>query len=219
MIILVANGKGGVGKSSVCCNLAAALVQQGKDTLLVDADQQSTTSRFVRTREAFNSQHPIINCAQRYGPINRTLTDFDNRYEFVLVDVAGYMGSDEMNSALHVADILIMPFRPSQLDLDELPSMVKAIKKAQWINDKLRSYVLLSMAPTNIKVNDIAGARESLLEYPEVTLLNSIISDRKIYRTSMGEGLGAVEMDGKSDSEVNSRREVLALTQEILDGI
>lgn len=219
MIILIANGKGGVGKSTLCCNIAAVLAQQKKDALIVDADQQPTTSKWIRARETFSSQYPVINCAQRYGPINRTLTDFDSRYEYVLVDVAGYMGSDEMNSALHVADILIMPFRPSQPDLDVLPDMVTAIKKAQWINEKLTPYALLSMAPTNTKIKELADAKEALLEYPEITPLDSIIYDRRVYRLAMSEGLGAVELTGKGDSEVSSRREILALVSEVLDGI
>ncbi|MBA8666840.1 Mrp/NBP35 family ATP-binding protein [Holosporaceae bacterium 'Namur'] len=37
-IILVASGKGGVGKSTVACNLAVALSKSGKRTALVDAD-------------------------------------------------------------------------------------------------------------------------------------------------------------------------------------
>ena len=218
MIILIANQKGGTGKSTITCNLASALAQNGKDVLIVDADPQPTSSKWIRAREKFSPDHPAINCAQRYGPINRTLSDFDNRYEFVLVDVAGYL-SDELMSALHVADVLIMPFRPSQPDLDVLPDMSAAIKKAQWINDKLVPYALLSMVPTNTKIKEMADARESLLEYPEITLLSSFISDRRAYRIAMSEGLGVVEMAGKSDSEISSRRETLTLLAEVLDGI
>jgi ATP-binding protein involved in chromosome partitioning len=37
-VLLVASGKGGVGKSSVTANLAIALAQRGKDVAIVDAD-------------------------------------------------------------------------------------------------------------------------------------------------------------------------------------
>ena len=37
-VLLIASGKGGVGKSSVTANLAIALAQRGKSTALVDAD-------------------------------------------------------------------------------------------------------------------------------------------------------------------------------------
>ena len=36
--IVITSGKGGVGKSTLCANLALALVRRGRKVLLLDAD-------------------------------------------------------------------------------------------------------------------------------------------------------------------------------------
>ena len=47
MIRAIFNRKGGVGKSTICCNLAAVAATQGKKTLVIDLDQQSNSSSYL----------------------------------------------------------------------------------------------------------------------------------------------------------------------------
>ena len=50
MIIVLAQTKGGVGKSTLAVNLAIARSLGGGDTLLVDADEQATATDFTALR-------------------------------------------------------------------------------------------------------------------------------------------------------------------------
>jgi chromosome partitioning protein len=47
MIRVVFNRKGGVGKSSIACNLAAVAASQGLSTLVVDLDPQANTTSYL----------------------------------------------------------------------------------------------------------------------------------------------------------------------------
>ncbi|STO18193.1 plasmid partitioning protein ParA [Escherichia coli] len=193
MIILVASQKGGCGKSTTSVNICAELARKNKDVVLIDADKQGTAARWASDRNA-GEVAPVIHCVQKFDNIRETLLDLDKRYEYVVVDTAG-RDSREMRTGMTAADVLLVPFRPSQPDLDTLPHLVEVIAEAMDFNPKLKAYAMLTMAPSNPVVNEANEAREYLAEYPQLELLKTVVRDRKIYRDCMAEGKGVVEMD------------------------
>lgn len=193
MIILIGSLKGGCGKSTTAVNICAALVRDGHDVVLVDADSTvSTSAKWAADRG--ETDLPLVHCVQKYENIRETLLDLDRRYEFVIVDTAG-KDSRELRTGMCAAHILIVPFRPSQPDLDTLPNMASIVQQARDINPQLRVVALITMSPTNPGVLESNDAREILSDYPDFKLLRTMISDRKVYRDAMSEGLGVVEMN------------------------
>ena len=106
-----------------------------------------------------------VHCVQKYENIRDTLLDLDKRYEYVIVDAAG-RDSRELRTGMTAAHILIVPFRPSQPDLDTLPNMQEIIIQAKDLNPDLKVYGLITMAPTNPIIHEEADARECLIDYP-----------------------------------------------------
>lgn len=215
-IIIVGGQKGGTGKSTTACNLAA-LLSADSDILLVDADRQTTSSLWIAERKRSYPKLHKINAAQRYGDIDDALLDFGERYEHLIVDAAGH-DSTELRSSLTVCDILLMPFRPSQPDLDTLPYMSTLIKTHKRVNPKLKTFAFINSAPTNIHSKDILLASAAIEEYTEINMLPTVY-DRRIYRDAMSEGLGVVEMPEKSDSANSAKREIRKLWEALSEAI
>lgn len=201
MIILVGSQKGGCGKSTTAVNICAELAGQGHDVVLVDADRQCTSANWAMDRDE-NETLAKVHCVQKYENIRETLLDLDKRYGFVIVDAAG-RDSRELRTGMTAAHILIVPFRPSQPDLDTLPKMQEIITQAKDLNPGLVVYGLITMAPTNPAIQEEADARACLDDYPAIKPLRTLLCDRKCYRDAISDGLGVVEMDNaKAKDEI-----------------
>ena len=214
MILLIGGRKGGSGKSTIAMNICAALAKAGKDVMLVDADKQASSAGWSLERSANQPNAGIIHCVQKYDETHKTLADLEKRYEYVVVDAAG-RDSPELRSSMVVAHTLLIPVRPSQLDLNTIPDMQKIINDSKIINPNLRALAVLSMGPTNPIIHESNEAREFFSEFPEIKLLNTIIRDRKIYRDSISDGLGVVEIENNSDSARKAKKEITNLIEEI----
>lgn len=208
MIVLIGGEKGGTGKSTLATNLAVWLAHSRRDVLLLDADRQGTSANWVSERTE-HPELPVVHCVQRYGNIFKAVKDLAERYDDIIID-AGGRDSEELRSAMVAADKLYSPVRASQSDLWTADHLNQLVALARGLNQNLQAYALLSMAPTNPRVNEAAEASEMLAEFKELQLANIVIRDRKVFRDAMVDGRGVVEM-----SDPKAIEELLALAKEI----
>lgn len=208
MIVLLGGEKGGTGKSTLATNLAVWLTKQGRDTIIVDTDRQMTASNWVDRRNTVDGL-PKVHCAEKHGNVFHALRDLSQRYAEVIVD-AGGRDSEELRTALVAAQIVYVPLRASQPDLETSVHMNELVTLARSLNPALEARLIISMAPTNPVINEAAQAQELLRELPQFKLSTVIIRDRKIYRDAISDGRGVVEMDNPKAS-----LEIEALAKEI----
>ena len=199
MIFLLGGEKGGTGKSTISVNLAAWLAGHGKDVILIDTDRQRTSSRFVERRNELNDA-PKIHCVEKYGNVYDTVRDVSSRYEYVLVD-AGGRDSEELRTAMVVANKLYVPLKASQPDLETSVHMNELVNLARGLNPQLQAMLVISMGSTHPAVHEDQDATEILSELPEFEMSNVVIRERKVYRDAMAEGRGVIEMGNEKASD------------------
>jgi len=206
--ILIGSLKGGTGKSTISASLAAYFAGRGVDTMLLDADPQCTASRFIERRNDACIT-PTIHSANASGNIFATVRDLEARYDLVIADSGGYSGRELITGAAAV-DLLLIPIRASQVDLETLPEMIEdVITPAKDRNPDLRVLVVISQGPTNPMINETQMAKAALSELG-LDLASVVIRERKAYRDLILAGNGATEGPNSA-----ARAEVQLLGQEI----
>lgn len=206
LIIVFGGQKGGIGKSTQATNFAIEFVRNGADVLLIDTDPQKTSVNWFDRRcesltESSLKTKSGINVISKEGSVRETIKDAAQRYDVVIVDAAG-RDSKSLRTAITICDKLVCPIRPSQADLETIPYVSELIDSAKDINENLKAYCLISMAPTHPFNDESNNAIEVIKNFPNIKLLQSYISDRKVYRDALLEGKGVVELNNsKATSE------------------
>ncbi len=204
MIVLIGGEKGGTGKSTLATNLCAYVAAAGQDVLLLDADRQCTSANWAAERHQ-HPELPTVHCVQHYGNLFHSVQDLRTRYTHVVID-AGGRDSEELRSAMVLADKLYSPAKASQSDLWTIDHLARLVDLARGFNPKLDARVLVSMAPTNPRINEERSATEMLSEFSErIQLSSHVTRERKAYRDAMREGKGVIETsDAKAIAEIES---------------
>lgn len=203
MIVVIGGEKGGSGKSCLAQNLAVYLILKGRDVLIVDADNQCTTTNWARRRND-NTNVTKINIVQAVGNINETLLDLSKKYDDIIVDVHG-QDSNSLRTAMAVATHMLIPFRPKRRDLETLPTMENLVALAKSFNRGLSVKVVLTQCPTlPTQVKRILESKEVCSSFG-FEVLNAITTYRNIYDDADEEGLTVLDTkaDPKATTEIN----------------
>lgn len=207
MIIVIGSQKGGVGKSTLAVNVGGYLLEKGHSVMIVDADDQQSVMSWYNDRDESRQRLPVVSAS---GNIKNTLYELNKHYDYVIADTAG-RDSQELRSGLLAADIFITPIRPSQMDLDTVSHISNVFNTALDYNENAKGYVLLNMCPTNIFVDEAHQAAELLKEYPTLSLVDSRVCDRKIYRDTWGDSVTVQESEN-----AKAKDEIKNLVEEVI---
>lgn len=213
MITVLGGTKGGPGKTTIAVNIATALAAEGQRVLLIDADKQRTLAKW-HARRVEAGHEPRITLVEKRGKLQAAIGDLATHYDHTIVDVTGD-DNEEMRSAMTVADLLIVVLRASQFDAETLEEFTDVISAAKTFNPELTSRALFSQVPTNAFETETEDVSEYVRDFPEVTALNSVIGNRKLFRDSVTDGRGVMEMPSNSASQRRAKTEVRKLIEEV----
>lgn len=202
MILVVGGIKGGSGKSTIATNLTVIMASTCKKVLLVDADDQRSSSDWAEHRENLGVPTSWVTIQLLGAKIHSQLQRMKNDYDYIIVDTGG-RDTTSQRSALTVADMFLAPFQPRSLDVWTVGKVTSLINEIRTVNPDLKAFAIINRAdPQGIDNQDSA---EILKESDGIIYLENQIGQRKAFANAAAEGLGVIELkiqDRKAATEI-----------------
>jgi chromosome partitioning protein len=183
--------KGGSGKSTLCISLAVAAQEAGASVCILEMDRQATISDWAENREAEGPEVAQIE-AQQLEEVMKRLKE--SSYDYVFIDTPG-VDSPGTLSAIRVADLCVIPTRPTPADLRAFKPTLAAVYRLE----KKFAFVLNQTPPRSYRVRDATDGLTVLGVLPDVNIVM-----RNDHQDAIGMGQGVTEFNptGQAAQEV-----------------
>lgn len=201
-VIAVHAQKGGSGKTTIVAHLAAQAAKLGRRVLIVDLDPQESVRKWWDRRPtddiALSVNPPIAGikaAAQEAG------------CDMVVIDTPPRSAATTL-AALELADLVLIPCRPSIMDVDALDKVVDLVARAKA---QKRHAVILNHCPAprgviQAEAGVVADTRTAIDQQYRLTVAPMVVCDRAAFRHAMNDGRAVVEFEpaGKAAAEIHS---------------
>lgn len=191
MIIVVANSKGGVGKSTFAVHLAAWLHEQGHRVTLADCDTQQSSSEWIR------EARPEVKAVRLDNPdtILNELPVLAQDADFVVADGPGSQ-TETSRALLLRGDLAIVPCKASMLEVRALAKATEVIRQAQDIRGGMpKAVIVLSMVGKNYRLTQDMKDAAAALALP---MASTAMILRQIYADAPGQGAVVWKMGARA---------------------
>lgn len=121
--VLVANPKGGCGKTTLATNVAGYFANEGKSVTLCDLDRQQSALRWLAFREAG------VPAVTGYFGGNQLLYSPPKDADWVVLDAPAGLQGFKLSEYLHKADKILVPVVPSVFDMAATEDFLRSLRR------------------------------------------------------------------------------------------
>jgi chromosome partitioning protein len=203
MIIVIGGIKGGSGKTTVATNLTVIRSGEKRDVLLVDADDQETSSDFTTLRnEVLEDGAGYTNIKLTGASVRTETLKLKDKYQDIIIDTGG-RDTASQRAALTVADVMLVPFVPRSFDIWTIEKVSNLVSEMKTANPELKAFMFINRADPRGQDNEETA--EVLKETEDLSFIDTPLGSRKAFSNASANGLGVTEIkpqDPKANEEI-----------------
>ncbi len=194
--ILIANTKGGCGKTTVAINLASLYAGSELRTVLIDHDPQGSSSRWLDTRSNLAPSIYGISPHRALGGVTRSFaTRLPPDAQRVVLDAPAGVGGFPLADMLREVDVVLIPVLASVIDIDAARIFLNELNKLPRVRSgQVRVGVIANRVRENTKAYHLL---DSFLEETGIPVV-ARLRDAQVYVQAAEDGVGVVEMKGRA---------------------
>ena len=122
-VIVVANPKGGVGKSTLATNIAGCLAAAGHAVMLGDVDRQQSARQWLRLRP------PQLPAITTWDVAANDIVKPPKGTTHVVLDTPAGLHGKRLDAVMRIADRVLIPLQPSLFDIQATHALVLALRQ------------------------------------------------------------------------------------------
>lgn len=198
--IVVANSKGGCGKTTIATNIAGYFAQQRQNVALADFDPQGSALAWLAARAP---ERPAIHGLAAWRDPLWLPRDTD----VVVMDVAAGVGDRRLNALIRRAQTVIVPVLPSPFDMRVAGDFIRHVTGHEKV-----AYGQAKIALVANRVRDNTRSADLLAEFLAEQRLPLIASlrDSQNYVHAAERGLGVFELASSgTDTELEQWQPII----------
>ncbi len=210
--LLIANAKGGSGKTTIATNLSSLFANRNETAVLIDYDPQGSASQWLQSRQSERKTiHGVAAYRQSTTQVTRSwhLRNIPADTSKVIIDTPSGLSGSLLNELVRECDIVLIPVTPSPIDIRATTFFIKDLLLCPAYRTQPKRVAVVANR-----------VRKNTLVYSKLELfLNSLnipfiatFRDTQYYVRASEYGLGLHDLD-------NAQRNDLADWQKLIDWI
>ena len=185
--ILVANRKGGVGKTMIAVTLASALARSGDRVALADADRQQSASGWLERRPDTVSQIRALDWSRADD-----IGSYPKKLDWLVIDAPGALRGSRAEALIAASRAIVTPVQPSIFDEAATRAFLADIEDLKRVR---KGKTAVHVVPNRVRPR--SRASEALGQFLAATGVVPLtwISERAVYGDLAAAGMTIFDRD------------------------